>query len=312
MTAILTFGTTRRAIQGEQLLLAAGEAVRVMPCPGRIVAGCGICLRVPASRRSRAAEVLARGGAAAEGVFVAAGGGFKVFPAPVFSGALGMGAGDVAALVGCGGKTALANRLAMENRHLPVLFSTTTRIVEPPEEVPDCRVDAAEPACGIRPGVALACAACGGGKLRGPGEDAIARLRPGGGVTILEADGSRGLALKGWAEHEPAVPAFATVTVGVCALWPVGRAFRAEEAHRPELFRKLTGLRDGDIVREEHIAAMLAGMFRNAAGRRALLINQTETPELAAAARGLARRLDGMRVVAGSVRDGTALLLREE
>ncbi len=199
----------------------------------------------------------------------------------------------------------------MENRHLPVLFSTTTRILEPPVDVTDRRVDAdGEDAPDVLPaGVNLACAACGGGKLRGLDPDALARLRPADGLTILEADGSRGLPLKGWADHEPAVPGFATATVGVCVLWPQGSPFRAEDAHRPELFRKTTGLRDGDIVEVEHVAMMVDEMFRHAVGRRALLVNQIEAPGQEAAARLLAQRLAGMRVVAGSVRNGIAVLL---
>lgn len=297
--AVLTFRTARHAILGEQVLLAAGERVRVMPLPARITAGCGICLRVPAARRGAAAAALAGGGAPAEGIFLRApDGGYRLFPAPVFSEALGIGAGDAVAIVGCGGKTALANRLATENRHLPVLFSTTTRIFAPPED--------------ILSGVNFACVPDdSGAKLRGIDADELERLRPAGGVTLLEADGSRGLALKGWADHEPVVPGFVTVTAGVCALWPVGRAFRTEETHRAELFCAATGLCEGDVVTVEHIAAMVGEMFRKAVGRRVLFVNQLETPESESVARELTARVGTMRVAAGSVRDGVARVLRE-
>jgi hypothetical protein len=43
---MFVFANTRDAIDGEKLLLAAGLAVGVMPLPGGIGAGCGICLRV--------------------------------------------------------------------------------------------------------------------------------------------------------------------------------------------------------------------------------------------------------------------------
>jgi hypothetical protein len=43
---MFAFDTTRDAIEGEKLLLAAGLAAGVMPLPGGLGAGCGICLRV--------------------------------------------------------------------------------------------------------------------------------------------------------------------------------------------------------------------------------------------------------------------------
>lgn len=43
---VITFVGTHAAIMGEQVLLASGLPVRVMPLPSRISAGCGICLRV--------------------------------------------------------------------------------------------------------------------------------------------------------------------------------------------------------------------------------------------------------------------------
>lgn len=43
---LLTFAGTHHAIAAEQALLGCGVAVRVMPLPGAIAAGCGLCLRV--------------------------------------------------------------------------------------------------------------------------------------------------------------------------------------------------------------------------------------------------------------------------
>ncbi|MDR1025444.1 MAG: DUF3343 domain-containing protein [Treponema sp.] len=43
---MFVFANTRDAIEGEKRLLAAGLAVGVMPLPGGVGAGCGICLRV--------------------------------------------------------------------------------------------------------------------------------------------------------------------------------------------------------------------------------------------------------------------------
>jgi hypothetical protein len=52
-----TFSTTRDAIEAERELLAAGLAVGVMPLPGSLGAGCGICLRIRPEDLERARAV---------------------------------------------------------------------------------------------------------------------------------------------------------------------------------------------------------------------------------------------------------------
>ncbi|MDR3147881.1 MAG: DUF3343 domain-containing protein [Treponema sp.] len=59
---MFTFATTRDAIEGEKKLLAGGLAVAVMPLPGRIGAGCGICLRVAPADLERARSILGHEG----------------------------------------------------------------------------------------------------------------------------------------------------------------------------------------------------------------------------------------------------------
>ncbi|MCC8189112.1 MAG: putative selenium-dependent hydroxylase accessory protein YqeC [Planctomycetes bacterium] len=303
MDAILSFPSSHHAILAERLLLDAGEPVAVMPLPAAIAAGCGIALRVPPDRRGAAVSVIQRGGGAAPEVHLAVGGTYRPWPPPVFTAAIGMVPGDLVALIGCGGKTALANRLAQENRHQPVLFSTTTRIRPPPPEVVDRKWSGEGT---LPPGVTLACRE-DGDKLRGLGVDQLKRLRPPEGITIVEADGSRGLPLKGWADHEPAIPPCATVTVGVCCAGLLGLPYRPEAAHRPDRFQALTGIGTGDIVTVIHLAAMAGEMLRRAVGRRVLFLNQVETPVAERLARDLAARLPGQRLVAGSVRDGRVL-----
>ena len=59
MEYIFAFRTTNFAIKSEQLLLAASLDVKAMPLPGRVRAGCGICLRVASEEVRRAVSVLA-------------------------------------------------------------------------------------------------------------------------------------------------------------------------------------------------------------------------------------------------------------
>ena len=58
MEYIIAFRTTNFAIKSEQLLLAESLDVKAMPLPGRVRAGCGICLRVPPRDVRRAIDIL--------------------------------------------------------------------------------------------------------------------------------------------------------------------------------------------------------------------------------------------------------------
>lgn len=308
MDAIVSFKSTQDAIRGERLLLDEGETVRVMPLPGGIAAGCGICLRVPHERRERAKAVLEKGGIFPQGMHLLVDGRYMPFPVPLFTRALGLRPGDAAAIIGCGGKTSLLHRLATENRHLPVLLSTTTRIFPPPDDIVDRRLsETDEPGEGVN----LLCDDCGE-KMCGVPPELMERRRPTDGLTLVEADGSRGLPLKGWAEHEPVVPDFVSVTVGVCTLWPVGLPFSPEVVHRPEIFRELVRIDMGETIHIDHIVLMIGEMFRKAVGRRALFVNQVESPEAERDVRILAAGFPGLRVVAGSLHRGSATVLTEE
>lgn len=68
---VLTFANTHGAITAEKTLLAAGLAVRVMPLPDAIGAGCGISLRVDFDEMKNAVSVLEKAGAPPEGVYLA-------------------------------------------------------------------------------------------------------------------------------------------------------------------------------------------------------------------------------------------------
>lgn len=58
MEIVLTFHSTHHAIQAEQLLIAEGISVSVMPLPSSIRAGCGLCLRIRPDDLKQAEERL--------------------------------------------------------------------------------------------------------------------------------------------------------------------------------------------------------------------------------------------------------------
>jgi len=114
------------------------------------------------------------------------------------------------------------------------------------------------------------------GKIIAPTMERLAVVCAGASLTLLECDGSKGLPIKGWAAHEPVVPTFATVTIGVLPLWAIGMPVSKETVHRVERFCAITGAVLGDVVRVEHLASVVNhpdGLFAKTRGRRVLFLN---------------------------------------
>jgi probable selenium-dependent hydroxylase accessory protein YqeC len=213
-------------------------------------------------------------------------------------------AGPVAAVViGSGGKTSLIWHLAryFAPKSRSVLVATTTKMF-PPKKTE------------LLPGIDMA-----GrfnqktGKLEALPLEELAERIPAYDLVLIEGDGSRGLPLKGWAEYEPVIPSFATVTIGVLPLWPLGKPISAEFIHRLPLFCALTGADIGSMLEIEHLVKVIAGgkmeksLFSAAVGRKILFFNQIEHEAAVLQAAKLAAllpmdfksRLQG--IIAGSV-----------
>lgn len=58
MEFVFTFNNTSDAINSERLLLGGGVAVKVMPLPSSLGAGCGLCLRLGSADLHRAGRLL--------------------------------------------------------------------------------------------------------------------------------------------------------------------------------------------------------------------------------------------------------------
>jgi molybdenum cofactor cytidylyltransferase len=115
-------------------------------------------------------------------------------------------------------------------------------------------------------------------------------------VLLIEADGARGRSLKAPAEHEPVVPHFADLVVPVVGLDVVGAPLSEEWVHRPERVSSLLGLIDGEVIKREHVSALLChpsgglkGIPEEAEVR--VLLNKVETPERQEHGRAIANLL---------------------
>ncbi len=113
---------------------------------------------------------------------------------------------------------------------------------------------------------------------------------------LIEADGSRQKPLKGWADHEPAIPDFADQVVQVTGLSGLRKPLTDEFVHRPEIFSKLSEIQLNDPIEAEGIVKALLHPdsarknFPHGA-RHTVMLNQAGTPELQASARGMAQSL---------------------
>lgn len=206
--------------------------------------------------------------------------------------------GEAVSITGTGGKTTLlwylAGLAAMRGR---VIVGPTAKMLPLPEKDPRCARLITDPrnydpekhpdhtiqqvGAGLDPR----------GKLLGLDEETVKSLKAPDRFLLLEADGSRGLPLKMWYPHEPAVFPSGELTLGILPITALGLPVTPKTAYNPEGFRTLTGLKTGDLCSPEALREMVLSpqaLFKNSKGRLILLINQCDGDELFRKASGLA------------------------
>ncbi|HSN77329.1 MAG TPA: selenium cofactor biosynthesis protein YqeC [Anaerolineae bacterium] len=224
----------------------------------------------------------------------------------------------VVALVGAGGKSSLLFRLGDELAAAgkPALLTATTRLwASQIDRVPFSLLTPSESTLAFELptslrgyGQALALAGPAGepGKLAGLAPETICRLAALDevGAVVVEADGSRERPLKAPAVHEPAVPTCATHVVTVAGIAAVGQSLDDATVHRPEIAAALTGLRLGDTLTAEAVAALLAhpdGGRKGCPGHAAPLLYLNLALDNALDAADAQRRLAAARRIASIV-----------
>ena len=189
------------------------------------------------------------------------------------------------AFVGAGGKSSAILRVARELREAGVkaLAAPTTKMLveeavgvgplvtsESGDDLPEKIAEKlAELGAASAGGVTSS-----GERIVGIEPSLVPALAPKDGVTLVEADGSRRLPLKGTAEHEPALPDGVTLVVAVGGVRALGKPVDEEHVHRPEVFSTLTGVGHGHTITPAAFArALLAGLRDVPEGaRRAALL----------------------------------------
>ncbi len=176
---------------------------------------------------------------------------------------LGVGARELVAFTGGGGKTTLLLGLGRQlaQRGERVLVTTTTKLgLDQAEGIPVCwsldmfQIEAALDG----PGPVFVLNDSDDHKVIGYEPEIVDELfvDSSAGYVLVEADGSRGRPLKAPAEHEPVIPATASLVVVVMGIDAVGRTV-FEAAHRPGAASALTGLADDDAITAGAAATVL-------------------------------------------------------
>ena len=228
--------------------------------------------------------------------------------------ALDIHRGDVVCLSGAGGKTSLMFCLAGEAREqgLKVLVTTSTKIHVPDAELYDA-IDLTgklfSPGSVVVPGIYV-----GGlptsvaGKMTGVGMDLLSCQRKYFDLVLIEADGAAGKPLKGWNSTEPVIPNFATKTIGILDIQTLGSIICEALVHRLEIFSEITGCKEGEPVTTDHLCRVILhdkGVFYQSKGVKILYINKVESVEDCSNVDGLREKFGNLKIVAGSVQQGT-------
>jgi len=211
----------------------------------------------------------------------------EALPTKKLSSALNLSPCAVVSLVGAGGKTSAALRLMDELAQAGrrVVFTTTTKILEPIPRADECLI-LAETLDAAR--IALADPWCArlflahrrlkesdpdfaanvpypvrSNKLAGlppAWVDALVARMAGETfpVFLVEADGARHRLLKAPADHEPIVPAATTLSIPMADLQVLGKPLVDEFVHRAKLAARLLGVPAGVPVTPPMVARLLA------------------------------------------------------
>jgi probable selenium-dependent hydroxylase accessory protein YqeC len=218
--------------------------------------------------------------------------------------------GEMAALIGAGGKTTTMFRLAKELREkgCKVLVTTTTKIFKPTkphvdrlfliEDIDDfakasAQIDAPT-TVGAGYGVDEE------GKLLGLPTAWLDRLNETGkyDAILVEADGAASRLFKVPSENEPVIPSSCRLTIWLMAIKVLGKVLDAKSVHRAERAAAVLGDAPGPIVTEELVLSLVkhpAGCLKGIApaSRKVALINQADSQSEVEAARSLGKKLLG-------------------
>lgn len=111
-------------------------------------------------------------------------------------------------------------------------------------------------------------------------------------ITLIEADGSRRLPLKGWKSYEPCILKKTNKTIGIIPIDVLNRKVNSDFIYGFEEFNKITDYKEYiDFETIGKICSNESGIFKNSKGELYFYINKIDTKEDAEKAMGLSKYL---------------------
>lgn len=184
---------------------------------------------------------------------------------------LGVKSPAVISFFGAGGKTTLMYRLAEEIRSSgrKVLLTTTTKIKIPPElpffinENTEKSIHALKEHFKNESIAVFGKRVLRDNKIEGIAAAEVQQFRDQLPVSILiEADGSRGMPIKGYAENEPVLPACSDLIAAVIGADALYIHISSDTVHRSVQFAAATGAGEDSIIIEKTVAAAFQHMLK--------------------------------------------------
>jgi probable selenium-dependent hydroxylase accessory protein YqeC len=208
---------------------------------------------------------------------------------------------DIISFVGAGGKTSMMFKLAEELRHSnKVLVTTTTKIYFPLEDRYDFICTDKE---GLNSyinmkenGIYILGSSINiENKILALDETQLEEIAPYFDYILIEADGAKEKQLKGWNEFEPVIYRKTTKTIGIIDIKSLGMVISEDTVHRSQIFCELTGAKQGDVVKLEHLSKLVThpkGLFKGAQGEKIIYVNKVETTKDLILAKNLIRKIN--------------------
>ena len=238
---------------------------------------------------------------------------------------LGIRTDDIITLTGAGGKTSMLFRLGNELSERAVLLTTTTKMRYPEEKAVDYAYSEAELRSHLlqpKKGRTFLYGKVNElGKCTTLSEELLVKSCTDYDITIIEADGSRRLPLKGYLADEPCIPQYATVNIGILTLNGLYQYPTSEYVLRAPEFREMVSMNETEQITEKHLASWIShpqGLFKRSFGRRVLFFNQIEQAEQIYQVKQIVDYLDKTfkdelnLVVAGSIKNSQYTVLGGE
>jgi probable selenium-dependent hydroxylase accessory protein YqeC len=191
---------------------------------------------------------------------------------------------QIITVTGSGGKTTLIENLAEElvNEGKTVLIATSTKIMLPTkcnevivlnDEILR-RIKLPSPAV-IYGGKAIS----KDDKIIGFDEETISEISNNENIdfVLVEGDGSKRMPIKGYSSFEPVVPEGTEILISVLGMNSLFTRVNDANVHRLEEFKKITGLKDEEEIKCEHIYNLFQndnGYFKVKAKRNIIFLNR--------------------------------------